>query len=338
MKDFSQPDEASLRFLASLIEGQNLVISGATGFVGKSVLTLLRRLSEQFKINFSLLTSSRTSPLVLSNQSRIRHVHLRSDDRDLPALLESWGATHFMHLATPTTRETGAMDFNLVSESTLGVLQMFIDFLGRSNNLRVLNASSGAVYGPREAGETQIPIPIDAPFNLAPWSDPIKDHYTDVKRESEILISRATAEGKILGTNARLFAFMGPGLPLNSHFAIGNFIRDCVQRKSISIMGNPDTTRAYLPSEMLAATLLEATFGEFFELCHISGSNSHSLFQYAHMLGELSGLEVLIESARHSKPDFYVGEQDFRFVTSKKFETREYLSYWLSIENLGNSN
>jgi len=336
MRPFSQPDEASLRLLASLVEGQNLVISGATGFVGKSILNLLERLSEQFQTNFSLLTTSRTSPLDLTRQSRINHVHFRSDERELPALLESWGATHFMHLATPTTRETGAEDFSLVSQSTLGVLQIFIDLLGRSNDVRVLNASSGAVYGPREAGET--PIPIGAPFNLAPWSDPIKDHYTNVKRESELLISKATSAGKILGTNARLFAFMGPGLALNSHFAIGNFIRDCVARKSISIMGNPDTTRAYLPSEMMAATLLEATFGEFFELCHISGSNSYSLFQYANMLGELSDLEVLIGAARHSKPDFYVGEQDFRFVTSTKFETIEYLSYWLSIENLRNSN
>jgi dTDP-glucose 4,6-dehydratase len=115
---------------------------------------------------------------------------------------------------------------------------------------KFLLVSSGAVYGPFPEGMTHVP---ETYFG---GPDPLlkSSAYGEGKRVSEWLVSQA-ATNKFEVKIARVFALVGPHLPLNKHFAIGNFIFQALKGEAISIQGDGTPYRSYLYTADMAAWL-----------------------------------------------------------------------------------
>ena len=114
-----------------------------------------------------------------------------------------------------------------------------IEFAKASGCQMLLFTSSGAVYGPRTS-------PSCEEDSCAPTTA-----YGKGKLSAEKLLVDSGLDVKI----ARCFAFVGPKLNRKIHYAIGNFIQDCIDGKSIVINGDGTPLRSYLYADDLVEWL-----------------------------------------------------------------------------------
>jgi dTDP-glucose 4,6-dehydratase len=154
---------------------------------------------------------------------------------------------YFLHAATPTNPKLHSSVENSIMISARTSSQLIINSAMKYENLpRVVHLSSGAVYQRQENLDSGL-------LEENVWYDQNDlPGYRSAKLLIEKMISSANRLGVIRGANPRLFAFSGPGLPLDAHFAVGNFIRDALENRPVRIEGSPETRRSYMyPTDLM---------------------------------------------------------------------------------------
>lgn len=268
------------------MRSKRLLLTGGTGFIGKWLLATFLRANQRLKLSAHIIVLSRSPERFINEHLELREAveltWLSGDVRDLPP--KAIGDCDFaIHAATDVvTKCTPVEILDTCVEGTRRVLDAMS--LG-STKRRVLLLSSGAIYG-RTPPEIQA-IPED--WAGAPDPLVLSSAYGEGKRVSELL--GAIAAGTRPGLEiiiARCFAFVGPHLPLNKHFAIGNFISAAMRNKDIYVQGDGTPLRSYLYASDLAhwlwVMLFDAPSGRPY---NVGGSESISIGELAHRVNRV---------------------------------------------------
>jgi len=270
----------------------NILITGGTGFFGKALLrhhlflaeldpkeiTVLSRHPEQFLAAYPEF-SGHSSITFLKGDIQQRH--------SLP-----WDQTftHVLHAATESTigpSLTPLQRYDQIVEGTRNILDLAVSTGAR----RFLLTSSGAIYGPQPADLAAIPEDWRGSPNLAKPSTA----YGQAKRAAEHLCALIGEQHGLETVVARCFAFVGADLPLNVHFAIGNFIRDAFTADAICVSGDGTPLRTYLHQSDLAHwlfTLLER--GRSGEAYNVGSIEVISIADLAHLVRNILAPEKAV--------------------------------------------
>jgi dTDP-glucose 4,6-dehydratase len=182
-----------------------------------------------------------------------------------------------------------------------------LDFAAGSGVRRFLLTSSGAVYGGQPTSMTHVP----ETYRGAPETADARSVYGEGKRVAELLCGLASRQHGFDSLVARCFAFVGPHLALDAHFAIGNFIGDCLAGRPIEIRGDGTPHRSYLYAADLAVWLWTIlTRGEGARVYNVGAERSLSIAELARVvtgaLGSSSPVRVLGPPRPGAVPDRYV--------------------------------
>jgi dTDP-glucose 4,6-dehydratase len=158
---------------------------------------------------------------------------------------------YVVHAATEAYRASPDFDrLGAFHRDVQGTSRM-LEFARQCGAGRFLFTSSGAMYGRQPAEMSHVP----EEFCGGPKPLDADSGYGQAKRASEFLCACYAQAHGLETTIARCFAFVGPYLPLNINFAIGNFLRDALAGGPICIQGDGTPRRSYLYAADLAVWL-----------------------------------------------------------------------------------
>lgn len=226
------------------LSNASLFITGGTGFFGRWILESFLYANSTLNLNAKAVVLSR-NPDLFAKQHPPLGTHpdiefIKGNIRDFVFPKETF--TYVLHAATEASAQLNQNNPLLMFQTIVQGTERTLEFAKQCRAQKILFFSSGAVYGKQ-------PHNIDSFSEEFPGTHPINHEnsaYAMGKSAAEALCQLFIQQYQLDIKIARCFAFVGPYMPLNTHFAIGNFLQDGVNKSPISVKGDGTTQRTYL--------------------------------------------------------------------------------------------
>jgi len=281
------------------LDGSRICILGGTGFVGTWLVYSLLRARNEYNLSYEINIVTRSEKKSASLFSGHAITFIEHDLSKEPLALPP--SDYFMHGSTPSVPSTGSLNPIEVINSTLNGSISILGAIEKYPKVKsALFLSSGAVYGRQPMSL------IHRPEEDVSIPNTTRTSYGMSKIQSEILFSQIKLNFGVPISTPRLFAFYGPHLALNDHFAIGNFFRDARAGKPIRITGNPQTTRSYMYPTDLIKSLIELLVCPDSSNINLGSSTPISMISLAESVRDFFGQGQIQLFGNGSEPSNYV--------------------------------
>ncbi len=227
--------------------------------------------------------------------------------------------SHVIHAGTTSSAPVPPLE--MLETITRGTRRA-LDFAVACEAKRFLFVSSGAVYGDARSEQHR----FSEEDSTAPDPMNAASAYGEGKRFAELLCRLYHDNHQLETTIARCFAFVGPHLPLDAHFAIGNFLRDALEKKPIVIKSDGQSQRSYLYAADLMIWLWTILFkGEPCRPYNVGSEHALTIKQLAEKVHETLQLNESVQIGTGGKTSCYVSD-------TTRAQQELSLKEWVSIE------
>ena len=317
------------RELWEQMRGERLFLSGGTGFFGCWLLESFLWANERLNLGASVTVLTRQPQAFIE---RAPHLALAESVSLLAGDIRSFAFpsgtfSQVLHAATDASARLNAEKPLLMLDTIVDGTRRALDFAAQAGARNFLLTSSGAVYGRQPADLTHIP----ESYQGAPDPLDLKSAYGQGKRLAEHLCAQYARAQGLQPKIARCFAFVGPGLPFDAHFAIGNFIRDGLRGGPIIIQGDGTPQRSYLYAADLSIWLWTILLkGQALRPYNVGSDESLSIAQVARRVAQEFPAGIRVEI--HGTPNLLKPLERYVPDTGRA-KSELNLQVWISIND-----
>ncbi len=276
--------------------GKSIFLTGGTGFFGKWLLESFIYINEQLQLNAKITTLTRNPeaflmeyPFYIEYSNTVQFVKgdILTYDFNLNEKFH-----YIIHAATAASESLNKSNPLLMMDTiTIGTRRV-LDFAITQPIEGFLFVSSGAIYGKQPWNVSHVREEDSFKLDINNFNSA----YAEGKRIAELYCSTYFDKNKLPIKIVRCFAFVGPYLPLDTHFAIGNFINNVLKNEDIIIKGDGSTIRSYMYASDLIIWLFKILVnGETNQPYNVGSDQAISIKELAEKINEISISKVSVK-------------------------------------------
>ena len=292
----------------SRINSQSLTIVGGSGFIGKSIID---------SFNNGLLKKHKIDKINVICRKKFKFKKKKINLKNINILYLDIGKTKLLpqsdlYIYAAESTDTINLRNKNLAKSHKRNIKNFIKLVSKYKDVKVLYTSSGSVNYHKNNK----------------FYDFYKNQYTKLKIFSELEVKKLK-KFKIKSSIARCYSFIGPFLPVNKHYAIGNFLYGAKYKSRIIIKKKMNVIRSYMYSddmvEWLISILLNSRINT--SIYNVGSDQSIELSKLANKITKLFKRKVQISKVglETNKIDKYVPN-----ISKTKYDLKNKILYNLS--------
>lgn len=287
--------------------GKEFLVTGASGMVASYFVSALQGVCEALSYsppNFTLLVRDLSSKNLhqFQNLSNIRLIQADLEqwdvDREFDFLL------HAASPASPTKYKNPAEILN----ANVGFFENLSKTAFPKHSLFI---SSGEVYGSRS------PVPVTEGYKGSIDISDNRSAYPLAKLEGERLLLKLAMENEADAKIVRLFHTFGPGMKPDDGRSFADFLWVAARGKDIVLHSTGSDIRTFLYLEDAFAGMLQVlNEGSNFETYNLGSRSPLSVLEFAKLVGDTAGVNVVSKSVENLPPVGYVPSPNAIIVPS----------------------